>query len=229
MTSSVEARGIPPEAGASLVLSVCRNLVEIDHEIDAARQQRFHRDVSRNLYREKGHNMLLLLTARYDSPIPLAFGLIRYPGERFHPFSQNKIELALPPGIKTGHHSNIRCGVDLIAQGLNEDSQEVIENLLGDPDYFIDEAAQETVDRTYEEIRESQREFRYLSDRGITTTMDYLDRLRLFLAEKILSFRYHPELRRKITLVPFQGQRKRIVKISTSYSNNSGKTRPSAK
>lgn len=221
MTSQIERKILPPKDSTSLVLSVCNTLVEIDQEIEAVRQYGLDTNIIRNLYKEKGYNMLLLLRARPISSVPLSFGLIRYPGETFHPFSQNRIELMIPEDIRGEENDQpraVRCGVDLIAQGLNGNSQEVIENLLGDP-YFIDEPVWETVNRTYEEIRESQRAYRFHSDMDDLSTMAYLDTLRLSLVEKILYFKNHPRFRGRLTVVSFRGQRERMVRISTHDGN----------
>lgn len=181
-------------------------IFEIEEEIDILRTQGDSRDPIRNLYLEKGYNFLLLLKARQAGSINLKVGLSTYPNETPHRYSQYVAEIVTPGGLNTSR-TGARSGIDLISPGLDGDSRTIID-LIGQPEYTYNENADDMVKRTYDEVREIQRQHVTARSRFDYAEMEEMDDLRLDLVARILEAKKTEKLTQsKVRTRRFRGNR----------------------
>lgn len=173
--------------GEPPITEVFMRIQDIDRKF-ATERFTMDRPEVRNLYLEKGYNVALLLMARQNGHTELRTGIYTYGNEEIHPYSQNRVIVDVPPNIAFDNRY-VATGLNLIAPILGGDSRDAAQ-LIGSPDYFVKDPVSKMISRTYDEIRETQRDHKLATEKGQLEIAEGLDRLRFSLVLKILKERH---------------------------------------
>ncbi len=124
---------------------------------------------------------------RDDTRPTVEITLVRFPNEEYTEVSQNIVLFCFPntnPLIP-----KMRSNLDLLAGAGSSDDSRTVLDLIGDPDVVEDEPRLAFLDRTYEEIRASERRFRKAKKIDDLDQMTRMDEIRELLIAQTLAIR----------------------------------------
>lgn len=194
-----------------IVPSVFENLRKITDEINYAKSTG-NKEVRRNLYAEKGYNMLLLLLARKTGLANFSVSFTQFPGERHHTYSLNHIFLIRGYNNKP---ESFDLDARTISLGFSGDARDVIK--LAQPYSVNWETPMSMATRTYDEVIEIDVQRQKAQNEDDSTTSEHLADLKLYLAKRVLSQRQNEEMK-NMRVKRKQGDREIITSIAITDS-----------